>query len=96
MEDVVSYQKVEDRKVRIAISLIYKRLIKPTCDIVDLSWDLWHKFRFANEKERKKMALRFVNRPHFQECLDQVTWIPLDSPEILKVVSEDGIIIVTE
>ena len=96
MEDVVSYQKIEDRKVRIAVSLIYKRLFKPTCDIVDLSWDLWHKFRFANEKERKKMALKFVNRPHFQDCLDQVTWIKLDSPEILKVVSEDGIITVTE
>ena len=86
----------KDRKIRIAVSLIYKRLLKPTCDIVDLSWDLWHKFRFANEKERKKMELKFVNRQHFQDCLDQVTWIKLDSPEILKVVSEDGIITVTE
>ena len=86
----------KDRKIRIAISLIYKRLLSPTCDIVDLSWDVWHKFRFASEKDRKKMALRFVNRPHFQDCLDQVTWIPLDNPNKLKVISEEGIITVTE
>lgn len=89
-------EEFKDRKIRIAISLIYKRLLKPTCDIVNLSWDEWHKFRFANEKERKKMALRFINRPHFQDCLDQVTWIPLDNPNILKVVSEDNIKIVIE
>ena len=31
-------EEFKDRKIRIAISLIYKRLLSPTCDIVDLSW----------------------------------------------------------
>lgn len=42
------------------------------------------------------MALGFVNRPHFQDCIDQVTWIPLDQPNKLKVISEDNIKTVIE
>ena len=92
MEDEVSYRKNEDIKVTVALRLRYRKPVSPSCDIVEMSWDVWREFLRSCHKDRLKIALRVINRPHFVEYIEELLWIPLDNQNKLQIVDENDII----
>ena len=92
MEEEVYYRKVEDIKVMVVLRLMYRKPVNPSCDIVEMSWDVWREFLRASHKDRLKMALGILNRPYFVEYIEELLWIPLGKQNKLKIVDESDII----
>jgi hypothetical protein len=82
---------MNETKVRIAISLIYYKAVKPGLFIVDLSWDVWRKFLNAGQRERQEMIVPMV-APSVEGSVKELVWIPLGSQNMLQVVDENNII----
>ena len=92
MEDEVSYRKEEDIKVTVALRLRYRKPVSPSCDIVEMSWDVWREFLCSSHKDRLKIALRVLNRPFFAEYIEELLWIPLGKQNKLQIVDQSNII----
>ncbi len=92
MEDVVSYQKKEDIKVMVVLRLRYRKPVSPSCDIVEMSWNVWREFLRSSHKDRLKIALRVLNRPYFVEYIEELLWIPLGKQNKLQIINENDII----
>lgn len=92
MEDVVSYQKLEDIKVTVVLRLRYRMPVNPSCDIVEMSWDVWREFLRASHKDRLKIALRILNHPYFVNYIEELLWIPLGKQNKLQIIDENDII----
>ena len=92
MEDEVSYRKNEDIKVTVALRLRYRKPVSPSCDIVEMSWDVWREFLRSSHKDRLKIALRILNRPFFVEYIEELLWIPLGKQNKLQIIDENDII----
>ena len=84
--------RVEDIKVLVALRLRYRKPVSPSCDIVEMSWDVWREFLRSSHKDRLKIALRILNRPYFVEYIEELLWIPLDNQNKLQIVDESNII----
>ena len=82
---------MNDTKVRVAISLIYYKAVKPGLFIVDLSWDVWRKFLNASQRERQEIIVPKV-APSVEGSVKELVWIPLGSQNMLQVVDENNII----
>ena len=92
MEDEVKYQREEDIKVMVALRLRYRKPVSPSCDIVEMSWDVWREFLRSSHKDRLKIALRILNRPFFAEYIEELLWIPLGKQNKLQIIDENDII----
>lgn len=92
MEDEVSYRKEEDIKVTVVLRLRYRKPVSPSCDIVEMSWDVWREFLRSSHKDRLKIALRILNRPFFAEYIEELLWIPLGKQNKLQIIDENDII----
>ena len=66
--------------------------VNPSCDIVEMSWDIWREFLQASHKDRLKIALGILNRPYFVEYIEELLWIPLGKQNKLIIVDESDII----
>lgn len=82
---------MNETKVRIAISLIYYKAVKPGLFIVDLSWGIWRKFLNASQRERQEMIVPKV-APSVEGSVKELVWIPLGNQNMLQVVDENNII----
>ena len=82
---------MNETKVRVAISLIYYKAVKPGLFIVDLSWDVWRKFLNASQRERQEMIVPKV-APSVEGSVKELVWITLDNQNKLQVVDEDCVI----
>ena len=82
---------MNDTKVRVAISLIYYKAVKPGLFIVDLSWDVWRKFLNASQRERQEMIVPKI-APSVEGSVKELVWIPLGNQNKLQVVDENAVI----
>ena len=82
---------MNDTKVRVAISLIYYKAVKPGLFIVDLSWDVWRKFLNASQRERQEIIVPKV-APSVEGSVKELVWIPLGNQNKLQIVDEGGVI----
>ena len=82
---------MNDTKVRVAISLIYYKAVKPGLFIVDLSWDVWRKFLNASQQERQEMIVPKI-APSVEGSVKELVWIPLGNQNKLQVVDENAVI----
>ena len=82
---------MNETKVRIAISLIYYKAVKPGLFIVDLSWGIWRKFLNASQRESQEMIVPKV-APSVEGSVKELVWITLDNQNKLQVVDEDCVI----
>ena len=80
-----------ETKVRVAISLIYYKAVKPGLFIVDLSWDVWRKFLNASQRVRQEMIVPQV-APSVEGSVKELVWIPLGGQNKLQVVDENAVI----
>ena len=82
---------MNDTKVRVAISLIYHKAVKPGLFIVDMSWDVWRKFLFASQRVRQEIIVPKV-APSVEGSVKELVWIPLGNQIKLQVVDENAVI----
>lgn len=82
---------MKDTKVRVAISLIYYKAVRPGLFIVDMSWDVWRKFLFASQRVRQEMIVPIV-APCVESSVKELVWIPLGNQNKLQVVDESTVI----
>ena len=82
---------MNDTKVRVAISLIYYKAVKPGLFIVDLSWGVWRKFLNASQRERQEMIVPKI-APSVEGSVKELVWIPLGNQNKLQVVDENAVI----
>lgn len=82
---------MNDTKVRVAISLIYHKAVKPGLFIIDLSWDVWRKFLFASQRVRQEIIVPKV-APSVEGSVKELVWIPLGNQNKLQVVDENAVI----
>jgi hypothetical protein len=83
---------MNETKVRVAISLIYYKAVKPGLFIVDLSWDVWRKFLNASQRERQEMIVPKI-APSVEGSVKELVWIPLGNQNKLQVLDEGGVIL---
>ena len=83
---------MNDTKVRVAISLIYYKAVKPGLFIVDLSWGVWRKFLNASQRERQEMIVPKI-APSVEGSVKELVWIPLGNQNKLQVLDEGGVIL---
>lgn len=82
---------MNDTKVRVVISLIYHKAVKPGLFIVDMSWDVWRKFLFASQRVRQEIIVPKV-APRVEGSVKELVWIPLGNQNKLQVVDENAVI----
>ena len=82
---------MKERIVRVAISLIYYKAVRPGLFIVDMSWDVWRKFLYASQYNKQDMIVHKV-APSVDGSVKELVWIPLDNQNKLQVVDEDRVI----
>lgn len=82
---------MKERIVRVAISLIYYKAVRPGLFIVDMSWDVWRKFLYASQYNKQNMIVPKV-APSVDGSVKELVWIPLDNQNKLQVVDEDRVI----
>ena len=82
---------MNDTKVRVAISLIYHKAVKPGLFIVDMSWGVWRKFLFASQRVRQEIIVPKV-APSVEGSVKELVWIPLGNQNKLQVVDENAVI----
>ena len=82
---------MEETKVRVAISLIYYKAVKPSMFIVDMSWAVWRKFLFASQRVRQEMMVRKL-APSVESHVRELVWIPLNNQNKLQIVDEGCVI----
>ena len=82
---------MKERIVRVAISLIYYKAVRPGLFIVDMSWDVWRKFLYASQYNKQDMIVPKV-APSVDDSVKELVWIPLDNQNKLQVVVEDRVI----
>ena len=82
---------MKERIVRVAISLIYYKAVRPGLFIVDMSWDVWRKFLYASQYNKQDMIVPKV-APSVDGSIKELVWIPLDNQNKLQVVDEDRVI----
>lgn len=82
---------MKERIVRVAISLIYYKAVRPGLFIVDMSWDVWRKFLYASQWNKQDMIVPKV-APSVDGSVKELVWIPLDNQNKLQVVDEDRVI----
>ena len=82
---------MKERIVRVAISLIYYKTVRPGLFIVDMSWDVWRKFLYASQYNKQDMIVPKV-APSVDGSVKELVWIPLDNQNKLQVVDEDRVI----
>jgi hypothetical protein len=82
---------MKERIVRVAISLIYYKAVRPGLFIVDMSWDVWRKFLYASQYNKQDMIVPKV-APSVDGSVKELVWIPLDNQNKLQVVDEDRVI----
>ena len=82
---------MKERIVRVAISLIYYKAVRPGLFIVDMSWDVWRKFLYASQYNKQDMIVSKV-APSVDGSVKELVWIPLDNQNKLQVVDEDRVI----
>lgn len=82
---------MNETKIRVAISLIYYKAVKPGLFIVDLSWDVWRKFLIASRRERQEMIVPKI-APSVEGSVKELVWIPLGNQNKLQIVDEGGVI----
>ena len=82
---------MNETKVRIAISLIYYKAVKPGFFIVEMSLEDWRKFLHGSQRERQEMIVPKV-APSVEGSVKELVWITLDNQNKLQVVDEDCVI----
>ena len=82
---------MNETKVRVAISLIYYKAVKPGLIIVDLSWDVWRQFLNASQRVRQEMIVPKV-APSVEGSVKELVWIPLGNQNKLQVLDENAVI----
>lgn len=70
--------------MKFAISFIHYKA-KPSCFIVDLTYEQWREFYQLESKwERKKWMLHFIHKEYLSVA-NELCWIPLDFQSILTI-----------
>lgn len=92
MEEEVSYRKVEDIKVKVAMRLRIRKPVNTRLYIVEMSWPVWREFLFASHKDRINMAVRILNVQFFVNLIEELTWISLEKQDKLQIIDENCII----
>lgn len=82
---------MKERIVRVAISLIYYKAVRPGLFIVDMSWDVWRKFLYASQENKQDMIVS-KEAPSVEGSVKELVFIPLDNQSKLQVVDEDRVI----
>ena len=92
MEDEISYRKAEDIKVTVVLRLRYRMPVIPSCDIVEMSWNVWREFLRSSHKDRINIAVRILNVQFFVDYIEELNWISLEDQDKLQIVDKNSII----
>ena len=77
--------------MKVAITLIYYKAVKPGFFIVDMSSDDWRKFLHGSQRVRQDMIVPKV-APSVEGMVKELVWIPMDDQNKLQIINESDII----
>ena len=72
--------------IRIVVRCINHYPITPTCDIIDLEWETWREFLFADQYRRIEIVCSVLNSNSAiwqPDKIREVAWIPLENQDKL-------------
>lgn len=79
--------------VRVLVRCIYHKAVQPSCHIIEMEEEVWRRFLFADNSERKSMVLNILKRDRIRLAVREVVWVPLTG--CLKDAPLEGIEVVT-
>jgi len=77
--------------MKIAITLIYYKAVKPSFFIVEMSLENWRMFLHGSQRVRQDMIVPKV-APSVEGSVREFVWIPLDDQNKLQIIDENNII----
>jgi len=77
--------------MKVAITLIYYKAVKPGFFIVEMSLENWRKFLHGSQRVRQEMIVPKV-APSVDGSVRELVWIPLDDQNKLQIIDENNII----
>ena len=77
--------------MKVAITLIYYKAVKPGFFIVDMSSDDWRKFLHGSQRVRQDMIVPKI-APSVEGMVKELVWIPMDDQNKLQIINESDII----
>ena len=80
-----SSQKAEKTYMQVAVRCIYYMAVTPSCDVINMNEETWHRFRLADTHERKQIVLELLGKEDMSHKIKEIAWIPLDGQNMLKI-----------
>ena len=77
--------------MKVAIALIYDKVVKPSFFIVEKSWDVGCKFLHGNQRVRQDLIVPKV-APSVDGMVKELVWFPLDNQNKLQITDESSVI----
>lgn len=77
--------------MKVAITLIYYKAVKPGFFIVEMSLENWRKFLHGSQRVRQEMIVPKV-ASSVDGSVRELVWIPLDDQNKLQIIDENNII----
>ena len=78
----------EKEVMTIIVRCIFYKAVTPTCNVLYLGKEEWREFLAADPEQRKRMALTRLNQTHLLGAVKEMTWIPYDYQNVIKIVNE--------
>ena len=73
----------------IIVRCIYRKAVKPSCDILVLDHDELRTFLNANQQERKRIVLLKLNKSYLLGAVSEIAWIPYDNQNVVVINKEN-------
>lgn len=73
----------------IIVRCIYRKAVKPSCDILVLDHDEHRTFLNANQQERKRIVLLKLNKSYLLGAVSEIAWIPYDNQNVVVINKEN-------
>ena len=78
-----------NKKMRLVVRFIYRMSATPSCDIIEMDYDIWNKFlNLESMTSRVNMIIKILDREYMAETIRELAWIPLDDNMDLVVHTE--------
>lgn len=75
----------------IIVRCIYRKAVKPSCNILVLDHDEFRTFLNVNQQERKRIVLLKLNKSYLLGAVREIAWIPYDDQNVVVINNENGI-----
>ena len=70
--------------MRLAVRKIYYKAVTPSCDVIELDYDMWMKFLHGSNDTRKEIVCKVTCKDDMIGYTREIAWFPLEDQNLIK------------